>query len=53
MILQFTYDTDGTLDNIRRRLGEFAPKAKQVLARATNDTAKKAKSMLAAKARAT
>ena len=52
-MITFTYDTANTLEYIQRELGEISPKSRQVLARATNETAKKAKVLLADKARQT
>lgn len=50
-MITFTYSADESLQYINKQLGELAFKSRKVLATATNETAKKAKVLLADKAR--
>lgn len=52
-MIVFTYDAGNTLDYIEKALGDLSHKSKTVLVRATNETAKKARVLLAEKARDT
>lgn len=50
-MITFTYTTGDTLEYIEKQLGELAGESRKVLARATTETAKKAKQLLGDKAR--
>lgn len=52
-MIQITFDTGAGVDDVARALGSLSDQAKPTLKRALNDTAKKARRLLADKARET